>query len=90
MREKYGYPEFTDDAKRRILGLNSAKLYGINMDQHFNPVPRDYERRMPIELKRIMEVPDYAADNISKVRERYTALGSEPSNLRYGWVRTRS
>src|SRR6185503_14059397 len=29
MREKYGYPELTETAKRKILGLNSARLYGI-------------------------------------------------------------
>ncbi len=28
LREKYGYPELTEKAKRKILGLNSAKLYG--------------------------------------------------------------
>jgi hypothetical protein len=90
MRKKYDYPEFTDDAKRRILGLNSAKLYGIKVDQPFNPVPRDYEQRMPAELKRIMEMPGYAADNMSKVREKYAALRNEPSYTRYGWVRTRT
>jgi hypothetical protein len=90
MRKKYDYPEFTDDAKRRILGLNSAKLYRIKVDQPFNPVPRDYEQRMPAELKRIMEMPGYAADNMSKVREKYAALRNEPSYTRYGWVRTRT
>ena len=29
IREQYGYPELTDRAKRKILGLNSARLYGI-------------------------------------------------------------
>ena len=29
MRKKYDYPELTPDAKRRILGLNAAKLYGV-------------------------------------------------------------
>jgi hypothetical protein len=26
----YGYPDFTDDMKRGVFGLTSAKLYGIN------------------------------------------------------------
>jgi len=90
MRAKYGYPELTVDAKRKILGLNSAKLYGIHVDQKFSPVPADYEQRIPVELKRIMEIQGYGADNLSKVREQYAALGSEPSSTRYGWVRTRS
>src|SRR6478609_4243652 len=80
MRRKYGYPEFTEEAKRKILGLNSARLYGINPEQQFNPVPQDYEQRMPTQLKRVMEMPGFAADNMSKVREKYAALGSEPSN----------
>jgi predicted TIM-barrel fold metal-dependent hydrolase len=29
LRRKYGYPELTESAKRKILGLTSAKLYGI-------------------------------------------------------------
>ena len=89
MRRKYGYPELTEDAKRKILGLNSARLYGIDVSQRFNPVPQDYEKRMPAELKKIMELPGYTADNMSKVREKYAELGAEPSNTRYGWVRTR-
>src|SRR5437867_4896873 len=46
LRKKYGYPEMTPDARRKILGLNSAKLYGINTTQNFKPVPKDYEKRM--------------------------------------------
>ena len=34
LREKYGYPELTESAKRKILGLNSAKLYGIQAVGH--------------------------------------------------------
>ena len=29
----YGYPELTDERKRKILGLNAAKLYGIDPDE---------------------------------------------------------
>jgi len=33
MRRRYGYPELTERAKRKILGLNNARLYGIrNVD----------------------------------------------------------
>jgi predicted TIM-barrel fold metal-dependent hydrolase len=30
IREKWGYPELTTKAKRKILGLNSARLYGMS------------------------------------------------------------
>ena len=31
MRKKYGYPEITENDKRKILGLNAAKLYGLDV-----------------------------------------------------------
>jgi len=88
LQRKYGYPELTEEAKRKILGLNSAKLYGISPSDSFKPVPQDYARRMPDTLKRIMEMPGYSADNMSKMKEKYAALGAEPNNTRYGWVRS--
>jgi predicted TIM-barrel fold metal-dependent hydrolase len=87
LRKKYGYPELTADAKRKILGLNSAKLYGIDTRQPFKPVPKDYEKRMTPELRRIMELPAQTADNLTRVKEQYVALGIERSNTQYGWIR---
>ena len=87
LRKKYGYPELTENAKRKILGLNSAKLYGIDPKQQFKPVPKDYEKRMTPELRRIMELPAQTGDNLSKIKEQYVALGVEPNNTRYGWMR---
>jgi hypothetical protein len=94
LRKNYGYPELTQDAKRKILGLNSAGLYGIKpvegaeKDRQFRPVPKDYESRIPRELKTLMEFPGFTADNLSRARESYLAMGAEPSNTRYGWIRT--
>jgi hypothetical protein len=94
MREKYGYPELTEVSKRKILGLNSARLYGVkgvesgNLSKTFKPVPRDYEKRMSPELKTLMELSGLASDNMSKLKQTYAAMGAEPSNKRYGWVRT--
>ena len=88
IRKRYGYPELTQAAKRKILGLNSAKLYGVKPDSNVKPVPKDYEKRMTDDLKKIMEFPGYAADNMSKFRENYVASGAEPGHTRYGWIRT--
>ncbi len=30
LQDRYGYPELTDQRKRKILGLNAARLYGID------------------------------------------------------------
>ncbi len=58
MRRKYGYPEFTQEHKRKILGLNSARLYGIdvprNFASHFKPMPADYASKIPDSLKHMM------------------------------------
>lgn len=94
MRKKYGYPELTEAAKRKILGLNSARLYGVkgvesgNLQKTFKPVPKDYEKRMSTELKTLMELPGLASDHMSKLKQTYAAMGVEPTNKRCGWVRT--
>lgn len=95
MQHKYGYPAITDEDKRKILGLNSAKLYGIegvasgrDLDRRFKPVPKDYEARMSVGLKTLLEFPGYTADNMAKFKDSYRALGIDPDYVRYGWVRT--
>jgi len=94
MREQYGYPELTEAAKRKILGLNSARLYQLPSTSpvapggEYQPVPSDYASRIPDQLKTLLEFPGFAADNLSKMRSEYLAQGAVPSNTRYGWIRT--
>lgn len=33
LRERYGYPELTSKVKEKILGLNAARVYGIDAEQ---------------------------------------------------------
>jgi hypothetical protein len=91
MRRKYGYPQFTQEHKRKILGLISARLYGIdvpgNFSAHFKPVPGDYATKMSDSLKQFMEMPGYTADNLAQAREQYVANGGTADYTRYGWVR---
>ena len=49
-------------------------------------MPKDYESRIPAKLKTLLEFPGFAADNMSRFKERYLATGGEPSNTRHGWV----
>ena len=92
LRKRYGYPELTEEHKRKILGLNSARLYGIKVPSDFSaqyrPVPADYAAKMPDDLKRLMEMPGYTADALSKIKEQYAASGGTPDHARYGWIRT--
>ena len=89
LRKKYGYPQLTPQAKKKILGLTSARLHGIDVKDHFKAVPKDYEQRMSPELKKLMEMPGYTADNMSRFREKYLAMAPERDNTRYGWVRVK-
>jgi hypothetical protein len=92
LREKYGYPELTERAKRKILGLNSAKLYGIQAVDtgSYKAVPKDYESRMSGELKKVLEFGQLRADNMQKMKDTYAALSIEPDNIRYGWMRVKA
>ena len=93
LREKYGYPELTERAKRKILGLTSAKLYGIKAVDPggYGAVPKDYESRMTEGLKTVLEFGQLKmGDNLSKMKETYAALAVEPDHTRYGWVRVRA
>ncbi len=89
LREKYGYPLLTESAKRKILGLTSAKLYGVGaLDPgSYRAVPKDYESKMTKELKTLLEFDKLTADNMSRMKETYAALAIEPDNVRYGWMR---
>src|SRR5712691_10688468 len=96
--EKWGYPALDEDAKRAILGLNSAKLYGLEprAGTAYRALPSDYANRITDAQKRLWELPPYDKtlnltarnDNLTKYRERYQAMGVEPRHTRYGWIRT--
>ena len=101
MQKRYGYSALTPEIKRKILGLNSAKLYGIrparDLGTQFKPVPRDYASKMSPEFKRLMEVDrppgaagaatgDAMPDALDRMRERYVASGMAPDHRRYGWI----
>src|SRR3977135_3554220 len=94
IRRQYGYPELTERAKRKILGLNSARLYGVSGDAEvssrgdYRPVPRNYDTQLPLNLKTLREYPGLTNDALAKARHEYLAAGADPSYLRYGWVRT--
>ena len=92
MRRRYGYPELTPQIKRKILGLNSARLYGIkvgsDLGTQFRPVPRDYPSKMTPDFKHLMEVDKPVADNLDRMRELYAQAGGTPDHVRYGWIRT--
>ena len=54
---RYGYPRLDEQARRRILGLNSARLYRldgrtpVSRAGSYKPVPSDFANRVPAELR---------------------------------------
>ncbi len=92
MCRQYGYPKLTETAKRKILGLNSARNYklpiaGVGFGGPYKPVPKDYETLLTPQLKTILEFPGYAADDLGKLKQAYLETGGAPDNMRYGWMR---
>jgi hypothetical protein len=90
LQEKWEYPEITKADKRKMLGLNSARLYhvGSTNPKEFGQVPADFEFRIPADLKHLLEFPGFSSDNLSKIKARYLAEGAIPDHKRYGWIRT--
>lgn len=46
LTKRFGWKPLTDDVKRKIFGLNAARLYGVNPEAKVNPVPSDYVDRL--------------------------------------------
>ncbi len=74
MQEKYGLPSLGGPdslTKQAIFGLNSARIYGLDMDSATN---------MP-------KLPDFSEDRIGKLARDFRESGDGPSHKRYGYVR---
>ncbi len=46
LRKRFGWKPLSDDVKRQILGLNAARIYGVDPEAKRNPMPRDYIQRL--------------------------------------------
>ncbi len=64
--KRFGFKPLTDRVKEKIFGLNSAKVYKIDVKAKMNSIPADY---------------------MTKLKEKYRAAGTHPSNTQYGWIR---
>ena len=54
-RKKYGYPDLTDEVKNQILGLNAAKVFGIDVKAKRQAIKADKLARLREEYR---EEPD--------------------------------
>jgi uncharacterized protein len=46
LMKRFGYGPLTPDVKAQILGLNGARVYGIDPGVHRHPVPADYVSKL--------------------------------------------
>lgn len=46
LQKRFGYKPLTEEVKRKVFGLNAAKVYGIDPATKVNPVPGDYVERL--------------------------------------------
>jgi hypothetical protein len=67
----------------RAQGLDGDASNGL-----YKPLPRDYENRISVPLKKLLEYPGLPQDKLALARREYLAAGAQPSHTRYGWVHT--
>jgi hypothetical protein len=105
IRDRWGYPQLTEGAKRQILGLNSAQLYGLP-----RATPRYVDGGLPnyatapelqpggsldLALRGVgYPEPVHPAsllpeDRFAKLKRWADEMAHGRSNMRNGWMRTR-
>jgi hypothetical protein len=57
LMQRFGYGALTADVKARILGLNAARVYGIDPRAHRRPVPADYVSKLKAAYREEGPVP---------------------------------
>ena len=74
MQKKYGLPSLGGPnslTKQAIFGLNSARIYGLSMNEATN---------MP-------NLPNFSEDKIAGLAAKFREAGGGPSNKRFGYTR---
>jgi len=46
LMQRFGYKPLTQDVKDKILGLNAARVYGVDVDAKRNAIPADYVTKL--------------------------------------------
>src|SRR5947208_12811027 len=103
--DRWGYPQLNEGAKRKILGLNSARLYGLPVaaskygDGNLASYPTAPELQSGGRLDTLLRSVGYPTpvvsanlipdDRFSKLQRWAEESGRGRSNARHGWIRTR-
>lgn len=51
LQKRFGFKPLTNEVKAKIFGLNSAKVYGIDVKAKMNAIPSDYVTRLKANYK---------------------------------------
>ena len=103
--DRWRYPELSEGAKRKILGLNSARLYGLPVAaSHYGrgnlaSYPTAPELQPGGRMDNVLRGPGYPTpvipasllpdDNLSQMKRWAEEERRGRSNMRFGWMRTR-
>lgn len=103
--DRWNYPSLTPRAKRLILGLNSARLYGLPRaairyrDGALPTYPADPALQLGGQMDTILRGVGYPEpvvsaslmpqDRFAKAKQWLDDIGAGRSNTRFGWMRTR-
>ena len=74
MKKKYGLPALGGEnslTKQAIFGLNSARIYGLGLNEANN----------------LPNMPSFSEDKIGQLAAKFREEGGKPSNKRYGLIR---
>ena len=104
LAERWGYPELTQGAKRKILGLNSARLYGLPVSTvrygqgNLGSYASAPELQPGGAMDNVLMGPGYPTpivpasslpeDRLSRLKRWGDELAFGRSNARSGWIRT--
>ena len=74
MKKQYGLPALGGEnslTKQAIFGLNSARIYGLGLNEANN----------------LPNMPSFSEDKIGQLAAKFREEGGKPSNKRYGLIR---
>ena len=105
IRQRWGYPQLNEGAKRQILGLNSAQLYGLApaTPQYVDGGLPGYPGAPGLQpggyMDNVLNGPGYPTpimpasllpnDRFAQYKRSADEMRQGRSNMRFGWMRTR-
>ena len=81
-QERFGYPELTDERKRKILGLNAANLLSLDPEATRCALAQDPTANRTASYRDLVPAEIHSADQRSRLRVSQAATSSSWSQAR--------